>query len=184
MRNIIKTTTIVALTAFASSIALAGDDENSALQDAWLDGKLATVVVLNKHLNPLKIETDVVDGVAIVTGKVDSEIQKELMTELAYGVDGIKDVENRLVVADSESVEDKAEKLSANLLDTSISTAITTKLLLNSEIDSSEIDVVTSDQEVTLKGEVPSDIQSDLAEQIAMNTFDVRDVTNNLIVSK
>ena len=184
MQKLIKSTTFAVLTTFAAAGVYAQEEksENSAVQDAWLDGKLTTVIVLNEHLNPLQIETDVVNGVAIVTGKVDSEIQKDLLTELAYGVEGIREVDNKLVVAESKSVGERAQEVSANLLDTSISTAISTKLLLNSGIDSSGIDVETNDKEVTLVGEVPSEIQRDLVEQIAMNTFDVEEVTNNLSI--
>ena len=60
MKMIFKQCLIPLASSTISMPALADHDEqNSALQDAWLDGKLGTIVILNEHLNPLKIETDV-----------------------------------------------------------------------------------------------------------------------------
>ncbi|GJM11690.1 MAG: transporter [Pseudohongiella sp.] len=173
------TFTIMATTSYADH------EENGALQDAWLDGKLGTIVIFNEHLNPFEIETDVVDGAAIVTGKVDSPIQKSLMTELALGVEGIHEVDNRLVIVSEKTHADNKDESGAvsTMLDASITTAISTKILLKSEIDSSEIDVDTKDQTVTLNGTVASEIQSELVEQIAMNTFEVDEVVNKLEIS-
>jgi len=184
MNQMLKRTVIPLSFAFLANTAFADHSEaNSALQDAWLDGKLGTVVVLNKHLNPLRIETDVVDGKAIVTGKVDSPVQKSLMTELALSVEGIKSVDNRLQVTSQERHEDEEgiEPVST-MLDASITTAISTKLLLKPEIDSSEIDVDTDKQNVILRGTVKNDVESDLVEQIALNTFEVDSVINRLEV--
>ncbi|WP_444995033.1 BON domain-containing protein [Aliikangiella sp. IMCC44359] len=166
--------------------AIAGDKvSDSAVKDAWLDGKLDTVVLLNKHLNPLKIETDVTNGIAVITGKVDTEVEKDLMTELAKSIDGIKGVENHLNISKSNARAKSKHKNSVinDITDASITTAISTKLLLNTEIDSTEIDVNTNNKIVTLNGNVKSEAERDLVYQIAKNTFEVSKVKNNLNVS-
>ncbi len=169
--------------AVTTSVFAQHSEQNSALQDAWLDGKLGAIVVLNEHLNPLQIETDVVDGNAIIIGEVDSSVQKYLMTELAMGVEGIHSVDNRLQITTEQKATGRQDDALSVMLDASITTAISTKLLLNSAIDSSDINVDTLGQKVILEGHVPSEIESELTQQIAQNTFEVDSVVNNLLVS-
>ena len=171
---------IAAATALSFSLAAHAGENNSIAKDAWLDGKLDTIVVLNKHLNPFKIDTDVTDGIAVISGEVDSKVEKDLLTELAKGVDGIKEVDNRVQVKNpGKSLDKKALEALSNA---SIETAISTKLLLNTEIDSTEIDVEAKNKTVTLTGKVDSDAERDLVQQIAANTLDVKSVKNKLKV--
>lgn len=157
-------------------------EQNTLLQDAWLDGKLGAVIVLNQHLNPLTIESDVVDSKAIISGKVHSEIQKTMMTELALGIEGIQAVDNLLEVTPREEDAITSDDVVEDMLDASITTAISTKLLLNPNINSSEINVDTIDKQVVIGGMVSSEIESELTEQIAQNTFEVDTVLNQLVV--
>lgn len=153
------------------------EEESSQLQDAWLDGKIGTVVLFNKHLNPLDIETDVVNGRAIITGRVDSVIHRELMTELALSVEGIEKVDNQLIVSGHS---DNDSKIKSALIDASITTAISTKLLLNTAVNSFGIEIDTSNQTVVIEGTVDSALEKDLVGQIAFNTSNVDDVINKL----
>ena len=155
------------------------NQDNSKLNDAWLDGKLDTVILFNEHLSPFDIETDVTNRVAIISGEVDSEIAKDLTTELAKSIDGINEVDNRLQVKESD--EPKEQRFS-DIKDAAISTTITTKLLLNTDVESGDIDVDTSNQVVTLNGTVPSKLQRDLIEKIAENTSNVKSVKNKVSV--
>jgi osmotically-inducible protein OsmY len=61
---------------------------------------------------------------------------------------------------------------------------VKTKLLGNSNTKGLEIDVDTEDDVVILSGRVESTAESDLAEQIALNTGDVKEVRNNLVVDR
>ncbi|MFT4861119.1 MAG: hyperosmotically inducible protein [Pseudohongiellaceae bacterium] len=185
MKKLIEFCAIPLFIAVAATSAFAQHSEqNSALQDAWLDGKLGAIVVLNEHLNSLQIETDVVDGTATIIGEVDSSAQKYLMTELATGVEGIHSVHNRLQITAAHNAVESGDDTLSVMLDASITTAISAKLLLNSAIDSSEINVDTQGQEVKLEGRVNSEIESELTQQIAQNTFEVDSVVNNLQISK
>ena len=116
---------------------------------------------------------------AIISGEVDSEIAKDLTTELAKSIDGINEVDNRLQVKESD--EPKEQRFS-DIKDAAISTTITTKLLLNTDVESGDIDVDTSNQVVTLNGTVPSKLQRDLIEKIAENTSNVKSVKNKVSV--
>lgn len=170
------------LALLASPVVADHQEENSALQDAWLDGKLDTVVMLNRDLNPLEIDTDVVDGRAIITGTVNSPVQKILIDDLALSIDGIHAIDNHLVVELEPFEADDTSGPIDDIIDASITTAVAMKLMLNSEIDSSKIEVETTDKAVILEGRIDTEFNSNLAEQIAMSTFEVEAVYNRLIV--
>jgi hyperosmotically inducible periplasmic protein len=171
---------VVIASALSMPVMAVTDKKNSAMSDAWLDGKLDTIVLLNQHLNPLKIDTDVTNGVAVITGKVDNKVEKDLATELAKSVEGITDVENRLVVQETGTKKD--DSVASNITDASITTAISTKLLLNTEIDSTKIDIDTDNRKVVINGSVDSEAEKDLVHHIAKNTFEVVKVENRLAV--
>lgn len=170
----------VTFAAILSTSAFAG--EKGPVEDAWLEGKLDTVIVLNQHLNPFKLSTQVENGVATITGNVDSSVEKSLVSELAKGIDGIKDINNEVVVGKDKAKKDDGAV--AVVTDSYITTAISTKLLLNTDIDSTDIEIETKGKTVTISGTVETGAEKDLVEQIASNTFEVKDVKNMLRVVK
>ncbi len=167
-------------------------DTGSQGQDIWIQGKLEGAYLFNKHLNPIEIDTEVKNGTVFLSGNVDSDIEKDLAGEIAKSVEGVKDVENKLVVRPEnfkKNKEKSASKISERgfaqkVKDASITAAVKVKLLANSNTDGSDINVDTSWQSVVLKGHVKSSEEKDLAEKIASNTEDVLKVTNKLKVDK
>ena len=81
-------------------------ENDHKLKDAWLDGKLEVAYALNRHLNPFRIDTKVENGVAYLSGTVESEIDKDLAEQVALSIKGITRIENRLTV-DSEHARKK-----------------------------------------------------------------------------
>lgn len=162
----------------ASANALAENNWQDKAKDAWLDGKAETALLLNGNLNSFDINTDVKDGVVILTGKVDTEVDKALATELIESLDGVKKVENELTVMDKK----KNSEFIAKLKDAKIATVIKTRLLLESEVSGTNINVDVKNGAVVLEGKVASDAERDLAIQIAKNTKDAKKVVNNLRV--
>lgn len=180
------------LVACALPVAAADNEQTEdKFHDAWLDGKLDTVILLNRHLNPFKIDSDVKNGEAILTGEVDSDVEKSLATELAKSIKGITRVDNQLQVKaddmahndnDRDNGKSVVENGKDNISDAAITTAISTKLLLNTEINSFHIDVDTKQKVVELNGTVENAEEKALVEQIAKNTMDVKTVHNKLQV--
>lgn len=163
--------------------AHAADDERHS--DLWLKASLVTVYTLNQHLNPFDIDVEVHDGNAVLRGKVDSSVEKDLASELARGVDGIRDVDNRLVIVNASADADNASRsgFMERVDDANITAKVKSQLLWNSNTQGLRIDVDTDGGVVTLRGEVRSDAESQLAGQIARNTSGVRKVENRLSVN-
>jgi len=166
---------------FFSSLAC-GADKKDTTSDTWLQAKLVTSYTLNQHLNPLKIDVDVVNGVATLSGTVDSDIERDLAVEIARGIDGIKEVKDDLKIEPQESPE-KENDFARMVEDATTTAKVKYRLLLNRNMDSLDIDVDTRDSVVTLSGTVDSDTRRELAVKLAENTTGVKKVLDNLTVA-
>ena len=85
MKQAILATTITALFVCAAENASAEGNGifNGELRDAWITGRIESVYLLNEHLSPFAINTDVEDGVVTLTGTVPSDIDRDLAGALA-----------------------------------------------------------------------------------------------------
>lgn len=193
LRNAIRTT-ILAASIAVTPIALADNsqyDTDDKLKDAWLDGKVETALLVNRHLNNFTIDTDVKARTVMLSGTVNSEIDKELAGEIAKGIEGVAKVENNLTVEKPEKMNhgehadhDSERSFSNWYNDATTTAAIKSKLLWNGETSGLKVNVDTMYGEVTLKGNVSSSAEKDLVEKIAENTDGVRSVDNQLQVVK
>ena len=177
--------------------AQASSWENES-KDAWIDGKAETVLLMNTNLNNFDINTDVKNGKVMLTGKVNSDVDKELAEELVLSLDGVTEVENDLTVIELKDAKDLTtvdqmnakhhdstmmdSETESDLTDAKITTVITTRYLFDSEVGGTDIDVDTDNGVVTLKGTVESDAEKQLAMEIAKNAEDVRKVVDELTV--
>jgi hyperosmotically inducible periplasmic protein len=166
-------------------------ETDGAVKDAWIDGKLEAVYALNPHLSAFAIDTTVAQGVVQLTGEVQSDIDRDLAGEIAKGIDGVVEVDNDLLLAARADTDDAAIPATAAgrsfgvWIDDATTTArVKTKLVNNPNTAGLQIDVDTRGDVVTLSGEVGSAEESVLAEELARNTGDVKDVRNQLIIRK
>ncbi|KXI28078.1 BON domain-containing protein [Paraglaciecola hydrolytica] len=166
----------VALTT-ASLTVNAGDSWKDSAKDAWIDGKAETTLLFNEHLSSFDINTDVKDGVVMLTGKVEREVDKALATELIMSLDGVTDVNNELTVV-NQNEEDS--EIMDDLKDSKVETVVKTRLLFESEVSGLDIEVEANKGTVTLTGKVDSEAERDLAIAIAKRTNDVKNVIDKL----
>ena len=184
--NTFNKSMIAALVIGATSMSAQASSWENESKDAWIDGKAETVLLMNTNLNNFDINTDVKNGKVVLTGKVNSELDKELAEELVLSLDGVTDVENKLTVVKDmktkHAKKDMGDSAESDLTDAKISTVITTRFLFNSEVGGTDIDVDTDNGVVTLKGTVESEAEKQLAVSIAENAEDVRKVIDELTI--
>ncbi|GAA0812919.1 BON domain-containing protein [Colwellia asteriadis] len=181
MKNSIRSIIALTLLTAGSTAAYAANTWEDKSKDAWLDGKAESTLLFNGSLNSFDINTDVQNGVVILTGKVDSDVDKALAEELVESLDGVASVDNKLTVLNDNEHEDS--KILASLTDSKVETVVKTKLLIESEVSGTNIEVEVSGGVVTLMGKVESDSAKELAVVIAKNTDDVKSVVDKLEVS-
>lgn len=170
--------------------ATSSDAFEGSVKDGWITGKIETVYQLNSNLNAFEIDTDVADGIVHLTGMVESDIDRDLAGQIAEGIDGVVDVNNELTVektarqmAAAKADGDDKRTFGGWVDDATTTAAVKAKLVGNSNTQGLQIDVDTRDNLVTLSGEVSTVEVKQLAEQIARNTGDVKDVRNQLVVA-
>ena len=178
-----KFAAVITLSAIGLTPALA-DTWKGEANDAWLDGKIETALMLNGELNNFTIDTDVDQGEVKLKGTVSSEIEKDLAGQIAENVDGVKSVDNQLKVKDGykSRMAKTGEDFSRTWHDLTITAGVNMKYAANDDIQATAINVDTKDGVVTLTGNVKSDAAHDLAIEIAKGFDHVKDVEDNLQV--
>lgn len=169
---------------FALAPFSAQAETSGALAQARQEGSVWTAIALNRHLNPFKIGVHVENGTAVLTGNVESDIDRDLAEQVALGVEGINKVDNQLKtdarIAPKTSTEpDFAQRVE----DATLTATVKSKLLWNSNTEGLDVNVDTRAGVVTLKGEAQSAEAKELAGRLAANTHGVSEVNNLLSVS-
>lgn len=170
--------------------AAAGDQGDQSigkqLTQARLEGQLWATYALNRHLSPFDIDVDVRGDTAVLKGKVENDVQKDLAGQIALGVDGINDVDNELTVSSATERSSRANgdkrSFGDRVDDLTTTATIKSKLLWNRNTGGMAIDVSTKDGRVTLKGRADSGDARALAGQLAANTEGVKSVDNQIEV--
>lgn len=168
------------LATFGAAAANQNQWENEA-QDGWIDGKAEATLLFNGNLNNFDINTDVKNGVVILTGQVENDVDKRLAAELVRNIDGVQEVDNELTVVNSNGGED-GNDFSQDLIDSKVATVLKTSMLLDPDVSGTDINVEVEKGTVTLTGDVESDSMRDLAIMLAENTEDVSKVIDELKV--
>jgi len=75
-----------------------GDKMGSTLDDAWLHTKVVAKLIADTKTPERKINVDVENGVVTLRGKVPTRENREQAETIARGVEGVKDVNNRLLI--------------------------------------------------------------------------------------
>ncbi len=165
---------------FVSMAATPSQDVINARQET----QIWTTYALSPYLRAQDIEVAVDFGKATLTGTVEEDINKELAKEIALGVTGIKEVDNKIVVNADYTPKTKLYTYGDTIDDSSITAAVKSKLIWSKYTDSRNITVSTKSGKVTLTGTASNADEKKLAERLTKNTQGVRSVSNNLMVTK
>lgn len=180
---------IVLMFALGSPV-LANDEDGKSvgqkLTEARLEGQLWATYSLNRHLNPFDLDVEVDGETAILAGKVEDPVQKDLAAQIALGTDGIEDVDNRIEV--DQDIEVSRESgyeergFGDRVSDLNTTARVKSKLLWNRNTSGFSANVSTKDGHVVLEGKADSEAGKDLAGRLAANTEGVKGVSNRIVV--
>lgn len=174
----------IALALSATGGIVAAESVSQDVANARHETQIWTTYALNPYLRADHLQVSVQNGKATLTGNVEEEISKDLANEIALGVDGVKDVDNQIVVrADHVPPQPTADRGYAEVIDDATITAtVKSKLLWSKHTDGLTTNVVTKSGRVMLRGAADSAAAKDLAGRLAMNTHGVVAVDNQLRV--
>jgi len=147
--------------------------------DAWLLSKVKITLSFHRSVSGLSTEVDVKDGIVTLRGVATSQAQKELTTDYARDIEGVKDVKNEMTVGKgAKSKRTVGEKID----DSSITAQVKTSLLYHRSTSAIHTAVKTKNGVVTLDGTAKNVAEKDLASKIANDVNGVKNVINKMNV--
>ncbi|TVP87205.1 MAG: BON domain-containing protein [Pseudomonadaceae bacterium] len=172
----------LAMALATSSLGVLADTASAEVNNARHETRILTTYELNPYLRAHDLNVTVVDGKATLSGNVAEEVNKALAKEIALGVEGVRSVENNIVVdEDYQPAKPGAERgFGERIDDASITAAVKAKLLWSKNAEGLATEVETRNSRVTLRGTANSAVDSELAERLAENTRNVLSVDNQL----
>lgn len=165
-------------------------------QDAFnagrLQGKLESAFTFNEELERFDIAVNIDDKTAVLTGAVATEAHKDLASDIARQIDGIKMVDNQLNItpelagspaSPTEAALPQERDFAQFARDLSTTAAIKARLVAHEHVNGMSIKVETYQGRVTLSGETESQVQKDLAEFVAKKNSDIAHLDNRIIIT-
>ncbi len=170
--------------ALASGAAAAGTPSQD-VTEARQETQIWTTYALSPYLRANDLGVSVHDGKATLTGKVEESVNKDLAEQIALGVDGIKDVDNQIVIqADYTPPARSSERSYGEVVDdATITSQVKSKLVWSKNTEGLSTNVTTKRGKVSLVGTADSAATKDLAGRLAMDTRGVVSVDNQLVVT-
>jgi hyperosmotically inducible protein len=170
--------------ALATTGAFAADTLSQDITNARQETQIWTTYALSPYLRANDLKVSVQNGKATLTGKVEEDVNKDLAKQIALGVDGIKSVDNQIVVqADYVPSAKSASRGYGEVIDdATITAAVKSKLMWSRHTDGFTTNVETKSGKVTLTGTADSAADKDTAGHLAMHTRGVIAVDNRLVV--
>jgi hyperosmotically inducible periplasmic protein len=151
--------------------------ENS---DAWLITKVKTTLLFHRSVSASATEVNVKDGIVTLRGDAVSQAQKELTTQYAKDVDGVKDVKNEMVVVSKPSK--KTPTVGDKIDDASITGLAKMTLLYHRSTSALNTSVTTKNGVVTLSGKAKTAAEKDLATKYVNDVNGVKSVKNQMTI--
>ena len=148
--------------------------------DGWTGMKVKSALLFHRNVRATKTDVNVKDGIVTLTGEAASLAQKELTTEYARDVEGVKKVKNEMTIATTPAKPDQT--IGEKIDDASITAQVKSSLLSHLSTSAIETKVHTTDGVVTISGLVKNPAEKSLVTRLATDIHGVKRVVNNMTV--
>ena len=153
----------------------------TANSDAWVGEKVKATLLVHRSVSASDTSVYVNDGVVTLRGNAVNEAQKELTTEYAKDVEGVKEVKNEMTVSE---ISKKTQMVGEMIDDASITALVKITLLYHRSTSALSTKVETNKGVVTLYGKASNTAEKDLVTKLVNDTKGVKDVKNQMIVGE
>jgi hyperosmotically inducible protein len=152
----------------------------SGSADAWIGRKVSLALLLHRNVSSGKTTVAVKDGVVTLTGEAASAGQRDLTSEYAKDIDGVKEVRNDMTVAAAAdpAVRSVAEKID----DASISSQVRFALMTHRSSNALKVKVEVRNGEVGLTGIANNEAEKALVTKLVSDIQGVNGVSNQMTV--
>lgn len=148
--------------------------------DTWMGRKVRMALVFHRNVNAGKTTVNVKDGLVTLTGEASSTAQKELTTEYAKDIEGVKEVKNEMTVQAAPVMKERTE--GEKIDDASITAQVKTALSTHRSTSSLKTGVETRDGVVKLTGIAANAAEKALVTKLVTDIQGVTDVNNEMTI--
>lgn len=144
--------------------------------DAWLVTKVKTTLVFHRNVSGMT-EVSAKDGIVTLRGDASSQAEKDLTTEYAKDIEGVKDVKNEMTVSGKPG---KKEAMGEKIDDASITAQVKLALLSHRSTSAVHTKVTTKNGVVSLSGKAKNAAEIDLVTKLVNDIKGVKRVKNQM----
>jgi len=148
--------------------------------DRWVGVKVKSALLFHRNVRATKTDVNVQDGIVTLSGEANSQAQKELTTEYAKDVEGVKDVKNQMTVAKTPSTPDQT--IGEKIDDASITAQVKSSLMSHRSTSALKTKVKTTDGVVTVSGIAKNAAEKSLVTKLVNDIDGVNSVVNNMTI--
>lgn len=169
--------------------------------DGWIALKIRSRLLAKSNVSITNTKVNVNDGNVVLTGTADNAAQKDLTEAYVKDIDGVKTVQNEIVVREKTSDEIAAGRnmgadrnmsadrtagadrnMGEKIDDASITSQVKYALLSHKGTSALKTKITTRDGVVIITGTAGSDAEKDLVTKLAKDVRGTRSVTNEMTV--
>ncbi|MBY0572648.1 MAG: BON domain-containing protein, partial [Undibacterium sp.] len=148
------------------------------IDDIVISSKVSTAFLASADVKSYDIKVEVRKGEVMLSGFVDTQTQIDHSIALARAVDGVKKIDNKLMLKATPS------SVGVQIDDTVLTTRVKSALLADATIKSFDISVVSNKGDVQLSGFVNNQMQIEHATDVASKVEGAQSVINKLSLKK
>ena len=162
---------------FGTGVSVATDPRSIGTQidDSIMQKNLSTRIILIDKKYLLSIKSKVLDGRIFLKGKVDNPEEKLKLTKLAWETQGVRSVRNDIKIREDFNFKQSAK-------DILITSQLTTALILNKNIKSSNYQIDTYKKKIYIYGIAITSDEKNLVIKEAKEILDVEDVIASIFL--
>lgn len=147
--------------------------------DEWMAFKIRSRLLVKANVSAASTKVAVKDAVVTLTGTADNLAQKELTAAYAQDIEGVKSVQNDIVVSAKPAAEGGMGEM---IDDASITTQVKYALVSHKSTSALKTKVTTTDGVVAISGEAASAAEISFVTKLAQDVRGVKSVTNDMTV--
>ena len=151
--------------------------------DKWIALKIRSRLLTKSNVSLTSTKVNVNDGNVVLTGTAENAAQKDLTEAYAKDIDGVKNVQNEIVIKERSSEEIAADRTTGDKIDdASITSQVKYALLSHKGTSVLKTKVTTRDGVVIITGTAGSDAEKSLVTKLAQDVRGTKSVTNEMNV--
>jgi len=150
--------------------------------DAWLSTKVKTTLLVHRNVSASQTQVSAKDGTVTLRGEANSQAQRDLTTEYAKDVEGVKTVHNEMTVSKTSKTPDAT--MGEQIDDASITALVKVTLLFHRSTSATHTKVDTSEGIVTLSGKARNAAEKDLVTKLVTDINGVKSVVNTMTIDE